>query len=485
MQKLIVAYIFFTSLVLAQNQAWQELEQKMRPTVVKLYVANSIGLDNDFPYSGTATGFIVDKKRGIIATNRHVTSISPLTQLRIYFFNNRSVPGKVLYVDPWHDFAFIQFDPKHANITFELEEVVLGQHTSVKPGEKLMMIGHSSGSDYSIKYGNVNKPFVSFAVTNSSRYSHHLHLSLPRAGGASGSPLWNKNGEVVGLHSSGKNDESYELRIDYVQDALALLQQKKQPQRGDLLMHLETLRASTAIETWGLPEKYIQAGLKENKDLHYVLQISKLISNSETSKKLSVGDIIVGIKGHNQKQYLPIGYSLYEFDKLVNQNVGKKINLRVYRQNKKPSHFFEVSLNVEDAHKHLPKRFVKYAGAVFHQVTPSICFYYNCDLSGVFLNSADVGSTFDVLSGRLKEDGERTNERAIFISQINGIAVNNLNQLVKVLKTLRNGDLLSIVYSNSNYFYSGKNASSLELSTTTDPLRIFKWNQNSLTWEKE
>lgn len=485
MQRIIVTLMLYASFSLAQNQQWQELERKMRPTVVKLFVANSIGLDNDFPYSGSATGFIVDKKRGIIVTNRHVTSISPLTQLRISFFNNRSVPGKVLYVDPWHDFAFIQFDPKHHNISFNLEEVTLGQHSNIKPGETLMMIGHSSGSDYSIKYGNVNKRFVSFDVTNSSRYSHFLHLSLPRAGGASGSPLWNKQGQVVGLHSSGKNDESYELRIDYIQDALKTLQSKKLPQRGDLLMHLEALRASTAIETWGLPEKYIQQGLKENNDLHYVLQISKLINNSSTAKELSVGDIIVGIKDHRQKKYTPIGYSLYEFDKLVNQNVGKKIHLQVYRQNKKPSHFFEVTLNVKDAHQYLPKRFVKFAGAVFHQVTPSICFYYNCELRGVFLNSADVGSTFDALSGRLKDSGERTNDRAIFISQINGIAVNSLQELIKVLKKLRNGDLLSIVYSNSNYFYSGKNASSLELSITTDPLSIFKWNKNSLSWEKE
>ena len=58
-----------------------------------------------------ATGFVVDKERGYIMTNRHVAGPGPIVAEAI-FANNEEVPLTVAYYDPVHDFAVFQFDPK-------------------------------------------------------------------------------------------------------------------------------------------------------------------------------------------------------------------------------------------------------------------------------------------------------------------------------------------------------------------------------------
>ncbi|MEZ4818727.1 MAG: serine protease [Bdellovibrionota bacterium] len=133
---------------------WNALVEQVRPAVVKLDVANSIGLDNDFPFSGAATGVIVDKEEGLIVTNRHVVSKSPLNKLSINFYNSKSVNGNVFYIDPWHDFAFVKFDP--SEVDFELTQATLGSIEDISLKEQLMLLGYVSGAENSYKYGHVN-----------------------------------------------------------------------------------------------------------------------------------------------------------------------------------------------------------------------------------------------------------------------------------------------------------------------------------------
>lgn len=55
----------------------------------------------------TATGFIVDAKRGIILTNRHVVSPAPIVAQAV-LTNYEEVDLKPVYRDPVHDFGFMQ-----------------------------------------------------------------------------------------------------------------------------------------------------------------------------------------------------------------------------------------------------------------------------------------------------------------------------------------------------------------------------------------
>ncbi|KAJ6738553.1 BINDING PROTEIN putative-RELATED [Salix koriyanagi] len=51
---------------------WAETVNKVAPAVVVLQITTCRAFDTELPSSSSATGFVVDKQRGIILTNRHV-----------------------------------------------------------------------------------------------------------------------------------------------------------------------------------------------------------------------------------------------------------------------------------------------------------------------------------------------------------------------------------------------------------------------------
>ena len=58
-------------------------------------------------YSGRGTGFLVDKAKGYILTNSHVSGSSPAIN-EINFKNKRRIAAKQVYIDPDLDLAIIK-----------------------------------------------------------------------------------------------------------------------------------------------------------------------------------------------------------------------------------------------------------------------------------------------------------------------------------------------------------------------------------------
>jgi S1-C subfamily serine protease len=88
--------------------------------------------------SYTATGFIVDVKRGILLTNRHVVSPGPIVASAI-LTNYEEIDLKPIYRDPVHDFGFMQFDPSKVKF-MELEEIPLSPERA-KVGLDIRVVG--------------------------------------------------------------------------------------------------------------------------------------------------------------------------------------------------------------------------------------------------------------------------------------------------------------------------------------------------------
>lgn len=89
---------------------WEHTLETCIKSIVSIKTCRTRGLDTEIPGSFTATGFVVDPKRGIILSNRHVVSISPVTALAV-FCNYEEVELRPIYRDPVHDFGFFQYDP--------------------------------------------------------------------------------------------------------------------------------------------------------------------------------------------------------------------------------------------------------------------------------------------------------------------------------------------------------------------------------------
>lgn len=89
---------------------WENTLEKCIKSIVSIKSCRTRGLDTEVPGSFTATGFVVDPERGIILSNRHVVSISPITAFAV-FCNYEEIELKPIYRDPVHDFGFFQYNP--------------------------------------------------------------------------------------------------------------------------------------------------------------------------------------------------------------------------------------------------------------------------------------------------------------------------------------------------------------------------------------
>ncbi|WP_339052497.1 serine protease [Candidatus Lariskella endosymbiont of Epinotia ramella] len=76
----------------------------------------------------TAKGFILDKKNGLLLTNKHIANKTLIQDLYVTFFNNHHVASSLLYNDPEHDFAIIQvaaYEVPEACMQLRLSEVLV------------------------------------------------------------------------------------------------------------------------------------------------------------------------------------------------------------------------------------------------------------------------------------------------------------------------------------------------------------------------
>ena len=89
---------------------WDDTIDKCLPAIVELRVDYVRTFDDQRALCSVGTGFVVDKKNGIILTNRHIVTLGPITGNAV-FTNKKRVSIVPIYRDPIHDFGFFKYDP--------------------------------------------------------------------------------------------------------------------------------------------------------------------------------------------------------------------------------------------------------------------------------------------------------------------------------------------------------------------------------------
>ena len=442
---------------------WTEQIAAFKPMVVNVETSSEIVFETETKGTSFATGFIVDAERGIIATNEHVTGKSP-SYVKINFYDGSFTQAKVLYYDPTHDFGFYQIDP--ASVKFELHAVKTDSWRNLSLGDELLLIGNNEKEEYSIKFGTV----ANLNVNKGSRHSTYIHTTFDRTGGSSGSPVWNTNGEVVAIHARGTDTSSFELPIDYLLDTLVLLQEKTSIHRGEIGVDLELISIGEAIQHFGLPETVRDEMEPSSSGTPKVIQIESIVPRSTGTDTLRASDIIYRINGQL------IGDDLYEFDKVLNGSVNGDVGLDIYRHGKSMG----ISLPVEDLEQKKVQRFVRFAGSIFHDITPQLrrLLYYEGD--GVYMPNADAGSSFSRTGQR-----ERNGNSKVVILEINGREIQDLDAFIDACQEISDGQHTYVVIRDFNLFDSSPTPKSATVNLKYGPLEIFAWNVTTLEWENE
>ena len=139
------------------------------------------------------SGFLVDKEKGLILTNAHVTGRSK-SKVRVAFKNYGFFPVKQVYVDPRIDIAIVKIDPKL--IPKEVKEAKLKCDGKVPSGTSVAAFGHPKGLSFSASRGIVSKyRFLSGRDV--------IQTDAAINNGNSGGPLIDMNtGLVIGVNKS-------------------------------------------------------------------------------------------------------------------------------------------------------------------------------------------------------------------------------------------------------------------------------------------
>ncbi|HSX93288.1 MAG TPA: Do family serine endopeptidase [Hydrogenophaga sp.] len=157
---------------------------------------------------GQGSGFIVDKD-GVILTNAHV--VDGASRVTVKLPDRREFQARVLGTDPMTDVAVLKIEAK------DLPTVPLGSEKDLRVGDWVLAIGSPYGFENTATVGVVSAKGRSLPDES---YVPFIQTDAAINPGNSGGPLFNAQGQVVGInsqifsHTGGYQGLAFSIPID-------------------------------------------------------------------------------------------------------------------------------------------------------------------------------------------------------------------------------------------------------------------------------
>ncbi|MFT5708207.1 MAG: serine protease Do [Oceanospirillaceae bacterium] len=224
------------------------------------------------------SGFIISQD-GYILTNHHVVKDAEKVIVRLN--DRRELEATIIGSDKRSDIALLKIDAT------QLPIVKIGSSAKLEPGEWVLAIGSPFGFDHSVTAGIVS---ATGRALRSETYVPFIQTDVAINPGNSGGPLFNLDGEVVGINSQiytrsgGFMGLSFAIPIDIAMNVVDQLRDKGFVSRGWLGVIIQEVSKDLA-ESFGLEKA--EGAL-----------VVKVLSNSPAQKGgLQEGDIILKFEG--------------------------------------------------------------------------------------------------------------------------------------------------------------------------------------------
>ncbi|MEH6550844.1 MAG: trypsin-like peptidase domain-containing protein [Pseudomonadales bacterium] len=181
---------------------YSKIFKKVSPAVVAIYTTASqqYATENGIKATsnqGLGSGVLIDKE-GHILTASHVVHLAD--KIRVQFPDGKDYPADVISTVPYADLALI----KLTTLPDELSPARLGDSDKLEIGNELFLIGAPYGLNFSLSIGHFSGRRTSINPLTEKELEF-LQTDAAVNKGNSGGPLFNQNGEVVGIISHIKS----------------------------------------------------------------------------------------------------------------------------------------------------------------------------------------------------------------------------------------------------------------------------------------
>lgn len=225
------------------------------------------------------SGFIISAD-GYVLTNNHV--IADADEIIVRLSDRSELVAELVGADPRTDVALLKVPGKN------LPTVKLGKSSELKVGEWVLAIGSPFGFDHSVTAGIVSAKGRNLPNDN---YVPFIQTDVAINPGNSGGPLFNLNGEVIGINSQiftrsgGFMGLSFAIPMEVALDVSEQLKVKGKVDRGWLGVVIQEVNKDLA-ESFGLDKP---AGAL----------VAQVLENGPAAKGgLKVGDVILSMNDH-------------------------------------------------------------------------------------------------------------------------------------------------------------------------------------------
>lgn len=274
---------------------------------------------NPAPARGAGSGFIVSED-GYILTNAHVVADADSVTVRLT--DRREFTAEVIGADRGTDVAVIKID---AN---DLPTVQIGDASALSPGQWVLAIGSPFGLENSATAGIVS---ATARALGGGSYVPFIQTDVAVNPGNSGGPLFNLDGEVVGINSmifsqtGGYMGLSFAIPIDVAMDVREQLIKNGRVVRGRIGVTVQDVNAQLA-ESFGLDRP--RGALVSSVDPE----------GPAADAGLKAGDVILGINDE------PVERSNELAVTIAGLQPGKQAELTIWREGKQR----ELDVRIEE-----------------------------------------------------------------------------------------------------------------------------------------
>ncbi|WP_407696714.1 Do family serine endopeptidase [Sedimentitalea xiamensis] len=256
--------------------------------------------------SALGSGFVISED-GYVVTNNHV--IDGADEILVEFFSGDELPATVVGTDPNTDIALLKVEPEEP-----LPFVSFGDSDLARVGDWVIAMGNPLGQGFSVSAGIVSARNRALSGT----YDDYIQTDAAINRGNSGGPLFNMDGEVVGVNTAilspngGSIGIGFSMASNVVTRVVDQLKEFGETRRGWLGVRIQDVTEDVA-EAMGLEEA---AGAL----------VTDVPDGPAKDAGLLSGDVIIGFDG------VDVADTRALVRQVGNTAVGKAVRVVVYRE---------------------------------------------------------------------------------------------------------------------------------------------------------